>query len=222
VRLSCPQCGVALTDQQVNVALGVAACGACGAVSDLAPQARAAAPAVQRSPGDATGLEVADGPAPQVSWSHGFIGPVVLVFCVVWNGTLGTMMSSVVEDQGTAGLVLFVPFLISGLGMGYYGLALTLNRTTLSVGPERVELTHRPLPMFGQASIPARSIREVHVREVFGKKNSRSYAVHAVLDDGRSVRVVGSVTTRERARFLEDWLQAKLGLVDRPVAGETR
>ena len=40
------------------------------------------------------------------------------------------------------------------------------------------------------------------------------------MTDGTSQRLVSGLTTRDQAQYLEDILEARLGIADRPVDGE--
>ncbi|MCK6480745.1 MAG: hypothetical protein HUU06_06190 [Planctomycetaceae bacterium] len=46
------------------------------------------------------------------------------------------------------------------------------------------------------------------------------FDLHAVRSDGRRERLLGPLTDREEALFLERWLERRLGIFDRPVDGE--
>ncbi len=50
--------------------------------------------------------------------------------------------------------------------------------------------------------------------------SAASYAVWVEMTDGTSQRLVSGLTTRDQAQYLEDILEARLGIADRPVDGE--
>lgn len=50
--------------------------------------------------------------------------------------------------------------------------------------------------------------------------SAASYAVWVEMTDGTSQRLVSGLTTRDQAQYLEDVLEARLGIADRPVDGE--
>ena len=50
--------------------------------------------------------------------------------------------------------------------------------------------------------------------------SAASYAVWVEMTDGTSQRLISGLTTRDQAQYLEDVLEARLGIADRPVEGE--
>ena len=164
---------------------------------------------------------VVDGPPAQVSWTwRGIAAVFLVVWCVVWDGMLASFALRLIAGGEPAAVLMLSGHALAGVAVTYLTAAMLVNRTTITVGSERVAVEHGPLPWRGQVDLPAPGVSQVYVTEVRGRKGARSWTLHAELEDGTSVQLVSGLATPGRARFLEDWLEARLGLVDRPVAGE--
>jgi hypothetical protein len=215
--LTCPTCGKPFAPHQVNLAIGVASCEPCGQVHDLAHR-RAQ---VHRTPGDPEGLAVVDGESSTVSypwrtWALLFL----LLWCTVWDGSLLIMGVGAIAAGQPEALLYSSMHLVAGLAVTYLTAALAVNHTQLRVDRDGLSVSHGPLPWWGGRQLSRSEIEQIYVIEDRGSKGGRTYSVHARIAPGHPVRLVHGLPTAARARFLEDWLEKKLGLADAPVSGE--
>jgi hypothetical protein len=214
-RLACPSCGEVYPAANVNVALGVAACARGGEVHDLS-----ARPALtNRSPADGAGVRE-DGDRLLLPWLSIPTALFLGLFCMVWDGILVSMVGAAVA-QGQYEIVLAgsVHGLV-GAGLTYLFVCTVVNSTAVTVLPDRLEVSHGPLPWPFQPAADRADVRQIYVIEDRGSKGRRSYSVHAQLANGHAVQLLRGLLTPGRARFVEEWLERKLALVDRPVGGE--
>jgi hypothetical protein len=213
-QLSCPGCGAPYRAANVDLALRVAACEACGQVHDLTTRTT-----LQRhAQPDGDGIVVAEGRL-ELPWRT--VGNLVGlgIFCLAWNGILAAMFVVALAD-GEIGVLLFgsVHGAI-GVGLAYLWLATAVNRTTVTVGPA-VGVAHGPLPWWGSRAVDRQDVHQVYVLEDVGSKGHRSWSVHARLNNGHPVRLLHGLQSPGRARFVEQWLERALGIADQEVAGE--
>ena len=109
--------------------------------------------------------------------------------------------------------------------MLYAAMAALINHTEFSVRQGVLEVSHRPLPWWPRRNIDCRKIRQLFCREHLehdqdGKLREEYYSVHAELEGGRQLRLVGGLWTPAQAGWIEDTVEALLGLEDFAVAGE--
>ncbi len=218
--LRCPSCKTPFVPENVNLALGVASCGACGTVHDLSAR-RGTQHALSRSPVDPTGLVIEEGRRPSVRWSwRTWQIAFFVVWCTFWDLGMLAMVASAVSTGAYEMLLFGSLHITAGAAVTYYLLALIFNSTTVAVSDEEVTVAHGPLPWFGGRAVARADVAQFYVVEVRGNKGSRSWTVFAELGSGHRTKLVGGLSSPGRARFLEDWLEQKTGVEDRPVDGE--
>jgi hypothetical protein len=217
-QLTCPTCATPFVPANVNLALGVASCLSCNEVHDLsqrAPRAR------DRTPADPTGFDVVEGAAPVVSWAwRGWVLVFLVLWCAIWDTAMLGVVGAALANGEIETLVFCTFHMLAGVGVTYFTLAMAVNRTTLALDGETLTVTHGPLPWFGDRAVARSDVRQVYVMEDRGSKGSRTYSVHVRVDPGHPVQLVRGLSTAERARFLEEWIERRLDLVDAPVSGE--
>ena len=148
----------------------------------------------------------------------------VLLYCWTWRRWPAPLLGSGAAAVGWAG------FAVGGTGAllaagallaGLAGLAaaFAVNRTILRVDHDAITVSDRPIRLGGDQVIPAADIGQLHVVERFWGRGGRYYVLHATLRDGQ-VRSVAYVESVEMARYLEERIEERLGIVDVTVDGE--
>jgi hypothetical protein len=110
-----------------------------------------------------------------------------------------------------------------GIGLTWYCLATLLNTTTLTVGRGWLRIRHGPLYWPGRVDVPTSSLDQLYARKrVSHSKNGTTvrFELHAVLKDGKNKKLLKGLDEIEQALWLEQELEAVLGIRDRAVAGE--
>lgn len=116
---------------------------------------------------------------------------------------------------GTFFLVL-IPICLWGT---YKTVALFINSTTVYVDNVQIVIRHSPLPWPKNIKIPVESIdqlyceEEVHVRE-------NIYNVIVLLKSGKKVALISKLKHMNKAAFIEQQIENRLGIIDRPINGE--
>jgi hypothetical protein len=224
--LDCRACGAAPRPEDLDAAGGAARCSYCGAVTALPGGARAR----PRGPvGMPRGFRV-DDDGIRLRIERRWFSPVHLVFVgftVLWFAFLGFWFWVSARLDAPRAFFLFPLIHVAvGAGLAYVTLAFLLNRTVVEVDrADRVTVRTGPVPWRRDVEIPSGEVAQVfstekRYRQQDGTENSL-YAVEVLTRDGRRLPLVrGLMSAAEQALFLEEAIERRLGLPDRPVAGE--
>lgn len=148
---------------------------------------------------------------------------VITAFAAAWIGFLVFWYSQITDESPA--IMIWFPLLHVGVGvfLAYYTLAKWLNRTTVRVGQGVLRTSTRPLPMEPDRSIPSGSIKQLYAKENTSYSRhgrNTSYSLHAILTDGRNLKLIGGLENQEQALYLEERIERFLGIEDAAVKGE--
>lgn len=148
------------------------------------------------------------------------------IFLVFWFGFL-LVWNGIALANGAYGMMFFSLFhVLIGIIVGVSTLRTMLNTTTITIDRSRLKIDIGPVPAPGRLNVASSSIEQLFVvsREHRGKHGRRwhTFDVMARTRDGREQKIVAALGSERQAWFLEQQIERKLGLVDRPVAGEHR
>ena len=157
-------------------------------------------------------------------WFHplAFVVVLVLVPSLIWCGVTGRAGLYVSARYATLANVLALAFGVSCI----YLLGLVLfNRTVVEVTSERVSFSHGPLPwIMPRRVVGAREITQVfcvdHARDIDLGVRDYDYELKATMADGQTVSLLEDIPNLKQARYLEQEIERRLGIADRPVPGE--
>jgi hypothetical protein len=158
------------------------------------------------------------------AWPRLMAVPLIL-FSMAWDTFLVFWYyNAAVRDQPSEVEWLFLLFPIGhvavGLVLPYAGAAFLVNKTIVDVSGLEITVAHRPLPFPGNRKIPVAHLRQFFCVERTRQKGSPAYTVMARLTSGREVTLISGLSTDREARFLEERLERRIGLVNQPVSGE--
>ena len=146
-------------------------------------------------------------------------------FCVAWDSFLLTWYGAAfaMEDSPLIMLIFPLAHVAVGVGLTYFVLAGFFNRSRVSVRQGSLRVAHGPVPWPGKLEIPVGSLQQLYCKEkVSRSKNGTQYryVVHAVLKNGRQRKLLSGLDQLDQALWLEQELEASLGIRDRAVPGE--
>jgi len=157
---------------------------------------------------------IEDGACPRLVWRWFAWPALYLVFlCLFWNAVVHYAVWRIYEESGQLFFVWAVPHGWLAIGLIYASLAYLLNRTSIGLTPERLRVSHGPIPWWRDRSLNAGDIVNVRAETTFkgrrGGMNYYIYHVTAVLEDGGEVRLLRIHDRRYAIYFkqqLESWL----------------
>lgn len=136
----------------------------------------------------------------------------LLFFAIVWNAFL------------TVFLVVGAGWFISahaavGLGMGYYALALLLNKSKITVNRQHFTVQHGPLPTFlANRDLWASEVQQLHLKATgtvrSGNNVTQLYALRLRTKDGRDFKVLSGLGDLLLGQTIERTIEDYLGIED--------
>jgi hypothetical protein len=233
MQLFCQSCGRQIPAEDINIDRAIAKCGGCHAVFGFADRiaGKVLLPGYagqrEREPVPMPkGLSVDDwGPELTIirrwfTWAAIFM----VIFCVVWDGFL-VAWYVVGMAAGAPLIMLLFPILhvAAGVFITYLTISLFVNRTVIRVAGGELTIRHGPLPWFGNHTLFGGDLEQLYCEEKMHRgKNSTSttYSVGAILRGGEKKELLSGLETPDQALYIEQQLERKLGIEDRPVSGE--
>jgi hypothetical protein len=159
----------------------------------------------------------------QWKWPR-FVALPLAVFSIAWDGFLISWYSGVLRQDNVPSVMIFFPIahVVLGLLLPYVALAFLLNSTFVEIEGGELRIRHRPLPFPGRRTVRVIDVQQLFSVERTGRKGSVTYDVMARLASDRETKLVGGFSSEREARFVEERIERRLGLADRPISGELR
>ncbi|MBT3220110.1 MAG: hypothetical protein HN348_13555 [Proteobacteria bacterium] len=231
--LRCESCGAALGDDAINLDLMVASCNSCGSVFEFAEPA--ASPHVEPKVQDPTEVrpKVAKAPTAKpsglnitkrdgaIELTHRWFGCQYLflvLFCVFWDGFM-VMWFGIALSEGEALMALFGTIHGSvGVGLTYYTICGFVNKTIVTIEPDKLSVAHGPMPWPGNKTLAASDLDQLYCKTVRHQNKgnvSYTYNLMADLTDGRTVKVLTGIREQGLVRYMEQYIEDHFGIEDR-------
>ena len=230
--LACSSCGANFRKEDLNFDYGIATCRYCHAVTKLRLASEPGSPARRERPQvpQPKGVAVEDlGHSLRIT--RRWFSPVfvfLLFFCILWDSILVFWYTMAVGGDAPGPFRLFAcifPILhvAVGVGLTYFTIAGFLNRTVIEAADGMLTIRHGPVPWPGNHNIPTDDVDQLYCEEHISRtKNgtSTTYRLHAVLKDGRKLKLLDSLEQPDQALFVEQQLENHLRIPNREIAGE--
>jgi hypothetical protein len=237
--VKCPSCGNAVSDADIDKKTAMAQCAHCGELFDLPRQAGKVLDVTQQ----AGSAETSVGGEPLVDLPKGIVlshhltdliithpwySPIaffLLFFCCLWDGASLALYYGFGFTTGAPKNLIFFPFVSMGLGalLTYYMLAKFINHTEFTINDQWLKVRHGPLPWFGNRTILAQTIDQLYTVEVLEQTRNGvriTYTIQVILKSGKRRSLVVGLEQSPQARFIEQQIESRLHIKDRPVSGE--
>lgn len=149
-----------------------------------------------------------------------------IVLGSVFTGIVGLVGILAFAQFGFMLMLFMSLFLLVGLSFLFRGIANLLNTTYITASSFDLQIEHRPINFFGWKDqvIDREEITQLFVeRYEESRTNDRANYAHnllIVLQDGREEKLITGLKDAKVAFYLEHQIEKRLGLQDRPMAGE--
>lgn len=215
--VACTRCGATIDDAAIDRTRDIATCAACGTLVDVRLQLAAVATEHprEREPVDLpAGMRIERGVGGNVTLTRRWLRSKHIVFVIIVAAASAGLAWAWREYGASVGVIIGVVF----VGTWYLRLlGVLINSTRIEARGGEVHVSHGPLPslMFKPAHVRAEQIEQLYAAR-FGAL----YEVKAALGDGSTLSLVRPLVSPEQAIFVEQQLEAALGLTDAPIEGE--
>jgi len=140
----------------------------------------------------------------------------LLFFCIFWDGFLIAWYTGLGLSGGVDIVFMLFPLIhvAVGLGLTYYTVALFINKTTIKVNQDAIEIKHAPLPWFGAKTIETKNIKQLYVKEKANRgKNGTTYTYQLFAQQKgikKAIKVLGGdiIGDSEDARLMEQEMES--------------
>jgi len=149
----------------------------------------------------------------------------IIIFAIGWDSFLALWYGAVLGHEEIPWMMVVLPLahLAAGVGVTYWGLTGLLNRTCVTCTRHMLKVRHGPLPWFPQPTIPLQDLEQLYVERTV-HHSEKSTTVHwnvmAVTREHSGVLLLEGLDTLQQALWLEQAIEDRLDIRDRPVAGE--
>jgi hypothetical protein len=233
MELACTACGANFQKEDLNFDYGIATCRYCHAVTRLRLVGEPAERPRERPQVPQPKGVTVDDLGHTFRITRRWFSPVfifLLFFCIVWDGFLVFWYTVAVGADAPGAFRIFAcifPILhvAVGVGLTYFTIAGFLNRTVIQASDGLLTVRHGPVPWSGNHDIPTDDLDQLYCEErIHRGKNSTStsYRLHAVLKDGRKLKLLDNVQEPDQALFIEQQLENHLRIPNREITGEYR
>ncbi len=109
--------------------------------------------------------------------------------------------------DGTVEIALLLGLAIGSLLLTYVGIALFVNRTTITVDRNRLTVRNGPLPWWGRRELASKDVLRLYCRQVVSEdpdddSRTASYLVDVATKEGKRLVLLSSLPTVEQARYI--------------------
>jgi len=225
--IPCPACGAKnAVDEEAN-RFTCAFCGKEQALDGSPIPVQSLAPAEEPPPGIPQPAEIitdSDGNSCHLErrwFSRTTVG--LAVFCVFWDGFLILWyLIAVFSKSGKEMFLGPIAHVFIGIILTYITLAGFVNRTVISFDRQNLTVRHRPLPWWGNRTIPMREIDQIFTRKSNVKVNNAPTYDLCYIQSGakKPKKLLSGLDSPDTARFIEQQVENWLNITDRPVPGE--
>lgn len=147
-------------------------------------------------------------------------------FCVAWDSFLVFWYSTAARSEGPVPLLMIIfpiAHVAVGVGLTYNTLAGFVNKSWITLTPEALTIRHGPLPWLGNCKLATSDLVQLFCEQTANqarRNTGTTYTLSAVLRDGRKIPLLKSLPSVDQALYIEQRVEACLGIEDARVGGE--
>lgn len=172
--------------------------------------------------------EIAEGLEIVYKGGRAAFGFVLLIALAVTGFSTFFMLSTLTSGPLTLADMMYMPlvFLLVGLGLMYWSLVKTFNKTVLTIDPLEVSVKHVPIPWFGQRTLQVADMKRLYCESYERRSNSPSgdggfsvsvsmtfilYRICAQLSNDKKIILLSDLDKCYEAQFVNRQLTRRLG-----------
>lgn len=225
IELKCRNCGSQLAPEDISARLAVARCKHCNALFAL-PESVTSPQPIARPEVELPKRFAIERANQTLTITWRWFSPAalgLLFFAVFWNGFM-IVWHTLALSSGAWFMSVF-GLLHTGVGvfLAYWVAAKLMNRTTIYVSKDWIQVRLGPIPWSGRQDLEREGIRQLFCKEKVkrGKNGTtETYQIEVVLGGNLRKTLVKGLESADQAIFVEQQIEKYLGLADVPVDGE--
>ena len=231
MKVTCPSCSRQIPPEDVNILTAMAKCSVCKesftvSARELGLIPENAWPKVTQSknytnPKEITVEHTESAVIIRNRWFNRIAIIILSAFVLITSFELSMPLLDIVPKPF---LKLLIPSVLPVVVAVYLTIATIMNSTEIKLTKDSIIVRHYPLPWVGNKVVPIENIIQLFcvltppIPLVRG--NIPTYDVWILYEDRKRVKLVGRIYTTQQAQFIEQHLEAALGIDSFPVAGE--
>jgi len=227
MQLSCRRCGKKIPPEDIDIQQVQARCRPCGEVFSFRAMVTEALlpPAARYTVATPRGYTLLHRGAELLITWRWLTRPMIhlLLLTLIWDAVLAGgyrwLFPGGISLENSPGLLICMPFLIVGIWLTGWTLCVFINRTTVRVNDTLLTVRHGPLPWIGNVRIPADDIDQLYCEEK-AYFHMIIYSVIVLRKTGPRVKLFSKLRQMNQAAFIEQQVEQRLRIADRPIAGE--
>ncbi len=228
MNLNCPECSAQVNTEDINIQKLVAICNKCGHLFQFDDKLEGSSK-TKFIPRPQPKQVTVENQINQLTvewrwWGKDSVEKVITI--LVWPMLFYFFLFENLSDFGQSSTIPFLPY-IPHIFIGtavLYSLALQfLNSTTFVIDEFEFKLRHGPLPWLGNRTMSRDDIVQLFTKEVVERKRRRttsSFHLFAILQNGKDLRLISTGSQPEIAQYIEQELEAFMGIQNKTVVGE--
>lgn len=225
--IKCPECSKKISNEFINLKLGLAQCNSCDVSFSVSPKSNNTKREIKDGEHDLNIYQVGSGLTMSLSWKREtssfeflFLGFFAIFWNLVSHTVFWTFFNSGKDDSAR-----FFPLIhvLIGLFIIYYFLAKLLNKTIIEINNGTLKVSIKPLPWLGNHELQTSNIEQVYVEKKvsYGKNNTPQVSYQLkVISEGTHIKIANKMNKYENARMIEQSIEARLGISDIDVENE--
>lgn len=227
MRLHCPKCADPIPAQDVNIRSLVAKCERCDNVfsfqHETVTSIQTKDTTIYKRPENINQEETTDTLTLWWKWNS----PAAITVLIASPAAFALAVWSEFQPHEYFQSVnpnwvqIFIWFIVCLYGT-YWAIAHFVNRTVVRVDHENIHVSFQPLPWVGvRTNLVSPYVQLYTGRYVTGGRYPKNYiSVNILRQSGKHLRAIDKLESIEHALYLEQEIEAFLGIADQPVRGE--
>jgi len=145
-----------------------------------------------------------------------------LVFGILWFGFLYREGPMALQDIPYSEQ-LQILLLLVGAVIAYYGLTQIINHSSVRTFPDRLQISHRPLPLLLGKTFKRADIKQLYVNRHHRRDENGTiitYELRLLSNDGKDYCLLKNVPEKQSVKYIEQEVEQYWGIKNEAVKGE--
>ncbi len=225
MQIMCNSCKNLITADNLDLQGKIALCTNCNHIFDFSHQLEGAAASKREEVALPKGIVMNRDPI-HLEIIRRWYGPmsvILTVLCFMWYAMFILNYGEGILEGNIFSITMGSSFAFIGLIIVYYTVAGYINSTHIRADRDFLIIKHKPLPWFGNKSIPSRELDQLYSKKsVYRYRGEDHYSceIRAKMKTNQDIKLLSKLPDPHQALFIEQEIERFLNIEDRPVEGE--